>query len=206
MTLGTLFGFALPAVILLASVFMGGGVAMNLAAVTPFLFALSLAYAVVKHDLFEIDAMVKRGAYYLLLTGAVGARLRRRRRPLQPRRCARERSRARRRSPSSSRFAVLLALQPAPHAGCRAFVDRVFFRTRYDGAQVLAGVGRELASALTREHIAALVRDGVEAAIPNARHAALRRSATRRRPLREVGGGRACRRRLVTLLAAAAGS
>src|SRR5439155_1577431 len=43
------------------------------AAFTPFLFALSVAYAIVQHDLLEIDAMVKRGAYYLVLTGAVGS-------------------------------------------------------------------------------------------------------------------------------------
>src|SRR5262249_4857721 len=41
-TLGMLFGFAMPAILLLLSAFMGGGVAMNPAAFTPFLFALSL--------------------------------------------------------------------------------------------------------------------------------------------------------------------
>ena len=46
---------------------------MNTAALTPFMFSIALAYAVIKHDLFEIDAMVKRGGYYLVLTTAVGA-------------------------------------------------------------------------------------------------------------------------------------
>src|SRR5712692_3720162 len=73
MTLGALFGLSLPLLIVLASAISGGGTAMNPAATTIFLFLLALAYAVVKHDLFEIDAMVKRGAYYFLLTGAVGA-------------------------------------------------------------------------------------------------------------------------------------
>ena len=71
--LGTLAGFALPAVVLTLAAVMAGGVAMNTAALTPFVFSVALAYAVVKHDLFEIDAMVKRGAYYLVLTTAVGA-------------------------------------------------------------------------------------------------------------------------------------
>ena len=69
--LGTLLGFALPGAVLLGSMVRGGGFTMNLGAVTPVLFSLSLAYAVVKHDLFAIDAMVKRGAYYLVTTGAV---------------------------------------------------------------------------------------------------------------------------------------
>ena len=69
MTLGTLVGFALPSAIFVASAVSGGAVPVNTGAFTGFLFAVALAYAIVKHDLFEIDAMVKRGAYYLLLTG-----------------------------------------------------------------------------------------------------------------------------------------
>src|SRR5262249_51186111 len=68
---GALFGFGTPAVVLALAAVMAGDFTMNLAATTPFMFALALAYAIVQHDLFEIDAMVKRGAYYLALTGAV---------------------------------------------------------------------------------------------------------------------------------------
>jgi signal transduction histidine kinase len=165
-TLGTLFGFALPGAIVLASVVMTGGVAMNLAALTPFLFACSLAYAVVKQDLFEIDAMVKRGAYYLLLTGAVGAayvaavvvfNL-----ILQAGAVTDSPA-----FPVLFTLAVLLLFNPL-RTRLQAFVDRVFFRTRYDGAQVLAAVGGELAATLQRERIGSLVRDCVDAAIPNA--------------------------------------
>ena len=46
----------------------GGEVAVNYAGFTAFLFHLSLGYAVVKHDLFEIDAMLKKGVYYFTLT------------------------------------------------------------------------------------------------------------------------------------------
>jgi signal transduction histidine kinase len=164
-TLGTLFGFALPGMILLASVLMTGGVAMNLAALTPFLFALSLAYAVVKQDLFELDAMVKRGAYYLLLTGAVGAayvaavvvfNL-----ILQAGAVTDSPA-----FPVLFTLAVLLLFNPL-RTRLQAFVDRVFFRTRYDGAQVLAAVGGELAATLQRDRIASLVRECVDAAIPS---------------------------------------
>src|SRR5204863_3201285 len=73
MALGTILGFGIPGAVLVISALVWGQVSMNLATFTPFLFALSLAYAIVKHDLLELDAMVKRGAYYLLLTGAVAA-------------------------------------------------------------------------------------------------------------------------------------
>jgi len=165
LTLGTLFGIGLPGFLLMISAAVWGQVAMNVAAFTPFLFALSLAYAIVKHDLFEIDAMVKRGAYYLVLTGAVGTAyvvavvllnlvLS---------------GNAVTASPAFPVFftlVVLLVFNPL-RTRLQAFVDRVFFRTAYDGARELAAVGRQLASTLQRERIVALVCDAVNHAIPN---------------------------------------
>jgi hypothetical protein len=69
--LGTLLAFGLPGALVIASAVYRGGFAVNPGTLTPVVFALAVAYAIVKHDLFEIDAMVKRGAYYILLTGAV---------------------------------------------------------------------------------------------------------------------------------------
>jgi signal transduction histidine kinase len=165
MTLGTLVGFALPSAIFVASAVSGGAVAVNTGAFTGFLFAVALAYAIVKHDLFEIDAMVKRGAYYLLLTGAVGAayvtavvlfNL-----ILQAGDLTDSPA-----FPLAFTIAVLVLFNPL-RTRLQAFVDRVFFRTRYDAARVLASVGADLVSARTREQVAQLVRDGVESAIPN---------------------------------------
>ena len=164
-TLGTLCGFAIPGAIVLMSVFTGGGFAMNAGAFTQVLFCLSLAYAVMKHDLFEIDAMVKRGAYYLVLSGAVAAAyigavvllnvmLKGNTLTASPA------------FPVLFTFAVLLVFDPL-RTRLQAFVDRVFFRTAYDGARELAAVGGQLASALQRERIVALVRAAVEHAIPN---------------------------------------
>jgi len=64
-------------------------------------------------------------------------------------------------------FAVLLFFEPL-RTRLQALVDRVFFRTRYDGARVLASVGAELAQTLQRGRILALVRESVGTAIPNA--------------------------------------
>jgi two-component system NtrC family sensor kinase len=95
-------------------------------------------------------------------------------------------------------FGVLLLVNPL-RSRLQNFVDRVFFRTSYNAAQVLAGVGRELASSLTREQIAALVQGTVEAAVPNSRT----RLFVAARPgdaLRDVGGTESVPPRLVTLL------
>ena len=181
--LGTVAGFALPAVVLTLAAVMAGGVAMNTAALTPFVFAVALAYAVVQHDLFEIDAMVKRGAYYLVLTTAVGAtyvlavlafnyvlRL-----------GAITDSTL---FPFFFTLAVLFLFNPL-RSRFQAFVDRVFFGTRYDGAHVLAELGAELGGALTREHIAALVRACVDATLPNE---ATRLFVRTNGDLHEIGG------------------
>jgi C4-dicarboxylate-specific signal transduction histidine kinase len=71
--LGIVTGFAVPAWMVTMSALTGGEQSINLAAFTAFLFPLSLAYAVVKLDLFEIDAMLRRGINYLLLSGIVMA-------------------------------------------------------------------------------------------------------------------------------------
>jgi signal transduction histidine kinase len=165
--LGTLVGFTLPGLIVLASAFGGSDLGMNGAAVTPFLFALALAYAVVKHDLFEIDAMVKRGAYYLVLTGAVGAIyvaavvlfdvvLRVGRVTDEPL------------FPVVFTLAVLMLFDPL-RLRLQALVDRVFFRTTYNGPQALADIGAALGSVLQRDQLAQVVVSGIERAMPNGR-------------------------------------
>jgi signal transduction histidine kinase len=68
--------------------------------------------------------------------------------------------------PIAFTLAVLLLFNPL-RTRLQAFVDRVFFRTRYDGAQVLASVGASLAATLRRDQIVRLVREAVDGAIPN---------------------------------------
>ena len=64
-------------------------------------------------------------------------------------------------------LALLLLFDPL-RTRLQALVDRVFSRTRYDGARVLATVGGELAATLARDRIVGLVESCVEEAIPNA--------------------------------------
>jgi len=107
----------------------------------------------------------RRGVYYLLLTAAVGAAyvgavvlfnliLRAGAVTDSPA------------FPIAFTLAVLLFFNPL-RTRLQDFVDRVFFRTRYDGAQVLATVGAALAATLRRDQIVRLVREAVDGAIPN---------------------------------------
>lgn len=164
--LGTMLGFGIPGLILLLSFVSQRPFAQNAALFALPVFPLTLAYAIAKHDLFEIDAMVKRGATYLLLSGTitagyVGAVLlfnigmragELTNSPLFP---------------IVFTLAVLLVFQPL-RARVQALIDRVFFRTRYDGAQALAEVGAQLAGIRRRQGILDLVRRHVDQAIPSA--------------------------------------
>jgi signal transduction histidine kinase len=185
MMVGTIFGFGIPGGVLVLSALVWGQVSMNIAVFTPFLFVLCLAYAIVKHDLLEIDAMVKRGAYYLLLTGAVGLAYLGAvvvfNSILQENAFTNSAA-----FPLLFTLVTLLVFNPLRNR-LQAFVDRVFFRTHYDGAQMLATLGGQLGSAVTRDRIAALVCDAVETAIPNG--AARLFIAGEHGVLRPVGGG-----------------
>jgi signal transduction histidine kinase len=113
---------------------------------------------------FPKAPIVRRGAYYLLLTGAVGAaytasvvlfNL------VLPGSVTDSPA-----FPILFTFAVLLLFNPL-RTRLQAIVDRLFSRTRYDAAEVLAGVGGKLAATLQRDRIVRLVCDAVDAAIPN---------------------------------------
>src|SRR5262249_42298697 len=64
--LGTLVAFLVPAVFWAWSVAVRGSVPLNAAAFTAFLFPVSLAYAVAKADLFEIDVLLRRATGYVV--------------------------------------------------------------------------------------------------------------------------------------------
>ena len=159
--IGTLIGFSVPGLLTIASVGWRGTIAQNLMLFAVPIFPLSLGYAIAKHDFFAIDAMVKRGATYAALSGAVGVvyvlaaylfdRLLRGGVPSAV-------------LPLCFILAVLLFFNPL-YARARALVDRVFFRTRYDGAALLAEITADLASARHAADIATRVCAGIDAAI-----------------------------------------
>jgi signal transduction histidine kinase len=153
--LGFLSGFALPALLMLSSGVTGGGVSVNYAGFTVILFPLSLGYAIVKHDLFEIDALLKRSVYYLTLTVILTltylAFLALLNFSLNARGVAH--------SPLFPLFftltAVLLLNPLKEHL--QKGVDRVFFRLRYDPKKTLEATSAALASTLQLEEILSCV-------------------------------------------------
>ncbi|MBM4256366.1 MAG: GHKL domain-containing protein [Deltaproteobacteria bacterium] len=153
--LGFLGAFAVPAGLALVSSFRGGEVAVNYSVFTMFIFPLSLGYAIVKHDLFEIDALLKRGAYYLTLTAVLTLSyvvfVSTLNLTLHTTDVAQ--------SPVFSllfTLAAVLLLNPLKDRVQRV-VDRLFFRLSYDPKKVLETTSEELASTLRLDEILLLV-------------------------------------------------
>jgi signal transduction histidine kinase len=153
--LGLLSGFTVPAMLMFSSGITGGKVAVNYAAFTAFFFPLSVGYAIVKHDLFEIDALLKRGAYYLALTATVTLAFLSFLTVLDFTLHQAELAY----SPLFQllfTLAVVLFLNPLKDSVQRA-VDRVFFRLRYNPQKVLEVTSASLADTLYLEEILTLV-------------------------------------------------
>lgn len=66
--LGFVSGYGAPTVLMFLSGITGGEIPVNYMAFSAFLFPASIGYAIAKHNLFEIDAFLKHGLFYLLLT------------------------------------------------------------------------------------------------------------------------------------------
>jgi signal transduction histidine kinase/CheY-like chemotaxis protein len=153
--IGFLSGLMLPALLMLTSGITGGEIAVNYAGFTAFLFPLSLGYAIVKHDLFEIDALLKRGIYYLTLIVTL---------TLTYLACVTFLNLTLRSSESvisplfSLVFALAIALLLNPvKESLQTIIDRVFFRLHYDPKQVLEVTSTAFAATLRLEEIIFLI-------------------------------------------------
>jgi signal transduction histidine kinase len=144
-TLGTLAGFGAPGALMAASALQGGSIPLNAGALTAFLFPVSLGYAIVQRDLFDIDIALRRAATYVTVVftlvwvyfGALWA--------------------FGRILPSADALARLPALTALLNLGMlflvlpiktrvQRAVDRVFFRRSYDSERVLAVLSHTLAA------------------------------------------------------------
>ena len=149
--LGVFGGFVVPALLFFSSSFTGGEVAVNNAVFTVFLFPLSIGYAIVKHDLFEIDTLLKRSVYYLTLTAllmlaylGIVAVLNR---TIAGSTVTQ--------SPLFTLFftaAVIVLLNPLKDYTQRG-IDRLFFRVQYNPQAVLEAASNTLASTLRLDEI-----------------------------------------------------
>jgi signal transduction histidine kinase len=140
---GAVSGFLLPGAVILASTVLGGGVPINAAAFTAFLFPASLAYAVLQRDLFEIDVVLRRAIVYALVVLVIGGLylgtflvggffLPTQHLMDSPLAVA------------AIQLVLLFAVVPV-RITIQGAVDRVFFRMRYDAARVLSRLGEALA-------------------------------------------------------------
>jgi signal transduction histidine kinase len=158
--LGTLCGFLFPALLMGASALLGGSVPLNTAAITAVLFPLSLGYAVVKQDLFEIDVMLRRAMTYVIVVVTiatvyfvallfVGWTLTGRELLV--------------RSPAvlSVINLALLFLIAATRARVQVVVDRLFFRKDYNTEHALSDLSNRLASVHTIDDVIAHSREVV---------------------------------------------
>jgi signal transduction histidine kinase len=162
--LGFLCGFAFPGILMFYSGITGGQVAVNYAGFTVILFPLSIGYAIVKHDLFEIDALVKRSVYYISITATVAAAylgfLGLANRAVRSAEIARSPL-----FPLLFTFAVVLLFNPLKDAVQRT-VDRVFFRMKYNPKKMLEVTSAALASTLQLDDIVAFVWHKIEETMP----------------------------------------
>jgi signal transduction histidine kinase len=153
--LGFLSGYAFPAALMLCSVVTGGRVPINYMAFSGLLFPLCLGYAIVKHDLFELDTLLKRGVYYLTLTATLAlvylALLAFLNLTLRSTDLARAPL-----FPLLFTLAAVLLLNPLKDHLQRG-IDRVFFRLCYDAKKVLGMTGAALASTLQLDEILGLI-------------------------------------------------
>jgi len=146
-------GVAFPALLVALSGLTGGALPVNAAAFTMFLFPLGLGYATLRHDLFEIDAVVRRLVHYIVLTAlttllclailalTTGLLREAATSPLLPLHFA---------------LAVVLLLMPLRDR-VQTMVDRVCFRPSYDANRVLEDISAALGATLDVELIAATV-------------------------------------------------
>jgi signal transduction histidine kinase len=151
-TFAALLGVAFPALLLGMSGLTGGAVPVNAAAFTAFLFPLGLGYAIVRHDLFEIDTLARRLVHYAVLTALTSAvyaavvilstsMLSQAGSPLLPLHFA---------------LGAVLVLMPLRDRVQRV-VDRVCFRPAYDAAAILERTSTAIGSTLDVEGIAATI-------------------------------------------------
>lgn len=154
--LGIVSGVGIPLALMAGSAILGGRVPVNAGVLAGFLFPLSLAYAILQRDLFEIDKMLRRGISYVTVLAAVtsiyfvslfliGQ--------LMPRRDLWTQAPA---TIAVLNLTVLLLFAPIRDRVQNA-VDRLFFRKGYDAEDVLAQLSQLLASARAMEGVAAHV-------------------------------------------------
>jgi signal transduction histidine kinase len=153
--LGTLTGFLVPTLLMAGTGLLGGSVAVNAAGLTAFFFPLSLAYGILKDDLFEIDVALRQaisygivvvliaGVYFLVLY-ALGVFLPGQLSSWSPVALA------------CLNFGLLFLLMPLRQR-IQSAINRLFFRPGYQVDAALSSVGVAMAAARTLGDVATAI-------------------------------------------------
>ena len=121
-----------------------------------FVFPAAVAYAIVRYQLFDVRAVVRMGAVYSVVTGLVAlayiglltgldlflARMHLDVAPVV--------------SSAGVALAVVLLMNPV-YGRVRRFVDRLFFRDRYDAQRALESLAHQMTTVLELDRLQALV-------------------------------------------------
>jgi signal transduction histidine kinase len=162
--LGAVFALSPMLVLVVSATLSGGQAPENAMAFTGILYPLSIGYAVLRSDLLEVDAFVRRSLNYVVLTGvlAIGyAAL------LAGVDAFASDARGSARGPGFalvySLAAVLLVLPLRDRL--QSAIDRLFFRSAYDFRRLVSSTSERLASVIDRDVIAVEVGAVVEGAL-----------------------------------------
>ncbi len=146
---GVVFGTTAVFLIFLNNASAGRDLPIQFGLVPSFAFYVSVAYAIAKHDLFDVDRVVRQSFVYGLLTVIVLAGY------------ALALSIPAQVAPAGvvgALFVLGLALLLDPlRRGVQRVVDRAFFRSRLDGARTVAELSEALTSVLDLDEIVARV-------------------------------------------------
>lgn len=153
--LGAVVAFAFPGAAILLSNLVGADLPFHFFAAFTWVFPAALAYAIVTRDLFEIDVVLRRATAYVALSTAIfllyAVIL------MLLGRVARDLA------PASSPwftlfFSLLVVVLVRPSWDwLQGWVDRIFFRTRFDYAKIIRTVSEALTKTLDAAEITAQV-------------------------------------------------
>jgi diguanylate cyclase (GGDEF)-like protein len=184
LALGTAAALTPPVALTLGTALTGGKAPLNVIAFTAFLFPLSLGYAVIRHNLLEVDVLVRRSLGYatltLIVTGlytgmVAGLEVIFRGSPMLES------------AWFDAGFAAMCVTLLLPlRDRVQSTLDRLFFRAAYDFRQTIETTSGRLAAVTNLHIISEDLRSAVEATLhPESTTLYLRRSKTD--PLEWIG-------------------
>jgi len=163
LALGTTVAIAPLVFLTLSAAWTGGRSPQNAIAFTAFLFPLAIGYAAIRHNLLDVDVLIRRSLSYAVLTLIVTATYSGSIASLEALFSAHELERSPGFAASFAAFTVLLLLPLRNEVQSR--VDRIFFRSSYDARRIIEATSGRLAAVTNLDVIAEELVEGAEGAL-----------------------------------------